>query len=172
MQAKSYPSPETINRVWHVDQRTGTLRWRDGVWVGKQAGWRNSGGYICVMYQSRVYYVHRLLWIAYHHQRIRKGYVIDHRDGDKTNNRKRNLRLTTIRGNGRNRKDSVDYHNIYHQPLAAHRPYAVRFLTGKGKNKRTTYTSARTLREAVRIRNAYMAQIDAKDNNKAKRTGV
>lgn len=125
---------------------------------------------MCVMYQSKTYYVHRLLWIAYHDQRIRKGYVIDHKDGDKTNNKRSNLRMTTVRGNGRNRKDGVDYHNIYHQPRVVHKPYAVRFASGKGKH--TTYASARTLREAIRIRNAYMAQVDTQDTRKAQRTGV
>lgn len=66
----------------------------------------DKDGYCVICFNYKQYKVHRILWIIYHQQEIPEGYVIDHLDGDKSNNSKENLRLATSSENNHNRKNS------------------------------------------------------------------
>jgi hypothetical protein len=99
----------TPDRVLSLfDVRAGALYWkqpRKNVRVGERAGGVDSRGYYRVMVDQKNHYVHRILFLLYH------GYMpafVDHRDGDTTNNSKRNLRACTPAQNSQNRKRQVN----------------------------------------------------------------
>lgn len=92
---------------WAVDRRGG----KDGCMVkaaaGDVAGIR-TGGRPEVRYQYELYLISRVVWYL-HSGPIPDGWVVDHRDGDITNNRISNLRAVTEvinRQNSRARSDN------------------------------------------------------------------
>ena len=110
---------ERLKEVFDYIVDTGELRWR----VSRDSGFRKgaikagtlsgcvckSTGYLIIDYNKRKYKAHRLVWI-YVNGVIPDGLLIDHVDGDKTNNRVSNLRLCTPQDNVRNtgiRKDNT-----------------------------------------------------------------
>jgi len=88
---------------------TGLLFWRidrpgKNANVGDVAGSPKTGDgrYWVIHYQQKKYYAHRIAWeIA--NGPIPKGMVIDHIDGDGTNNRLDNMRVVTRSQNQRNK---------------------------------------------------------------------
>ena len=60
--------------------------------IGKAAGSKSSHGYWEIQILDKRYYVHRIVWMLSNGE-IPSGYMIDHIDGDKTNNKLENLRL-------------------------------------------------------------------------------
>jgi len=71
--------------------------------LGKFAGSLQKNGYYRVRINGVIYQLHRMVWI-YHNGDISNGMMIDHIDGDKSNNRIENLRLATNSQNQYNRK--------------------------------------------------------------------
>jgi hypothetical protein len=73
--------------------------------VGDLAGYLHSTGYRCVEIDHQIYLAHRIIW------KMTTGndpaILIDHKDGDKANNRRSNLREATKGENQRNSKKSV-----------------------------------------------------------------
>ncbi len=63
----------------------------------------HSCGYRRVNVEGNLYYTHRLIWI-YLYGRIPTKFVIDHIDGNTSNNKIQNLRCVPISQNQRNRK--------------------------------------------------------------------
>lgn len=61
--------------------------------------------YIDVYYKGKMSSAHRIIW-EMHYGEIPKGMVIDHKDGNGSNNRLENLRLATRAQNAQNRKAS------------------------------------------------------------------
>jgi len=90
------------------DYRDGKLYWRETrnakALKGTVAGWVATNGYhyACVDYSC--YKLSRLVFCWHHGDLL--GSLIDHIDGDPTNNRIENLRLVTNAENGRNAKKS------------------------------------------------------------------
>ncbi|MFM5231688.1 HNH endonuclease [Aeromonas media] len=78
-----------------------------GVKHGKPVGRVNGNGYLIAGYQRKDYYVHRIIW-EIHNGPIPDGYMIDHIDGDRSNNHIENLRLATRKQNGMNCKRHND----------------------------------------------------------------
>ena len=69
--------------------------------AGNKVGWVNSTGYKWVNFDRKKMLMHRVVFVMFH------GYepaLIDHIDGDKTNNKIENLREATKSQNGFNRK--------------------------------------------------------------------
>jgi hypothetical protein len=101
---RALPSQEELRRLFDYDPLTGELRWQRSQGsrlAGALAGRIRPDGYLIVGI-SRVYYLsHRLIWkmvlgsdpVAF----------VDHRDGNKLNNRWDNLRAAT---NGQNLQNS------------------------------------------------------------------
>lgn len=77
------------------------LRWSSG----KEAGYFVSDGYISVEVGGKSLPSHRIIWEMFN-GKIPDGLVVDHIDGDRTNNRIENLRVCTRAENSRNCKKS------------------------------------------------------------------
>jgi hypothetical protein len=101
----------TLRKALDYDPETGLLFWRrrDDVppkvnnrFAGKPAGGRDGQyGYITVRLYDRLYQAHRLVWLHVHG--VWPDAVLDHIDGNPTNNRIDNLRPATRAENNRNR---------------------------------------------------------------------
>lgn len=85
---------------------TGVIKWRrnrrGGVRAGDIAGTRTSTGYIQIHLFGRLYFAHRLAWLLTHG--AWPACVIDHIDGDGTNNRIENLRDVSVQVNQHNQR--------------------------------------------------------------------
>jgi len=97
--------------VLDYDDETGEFYWRKRMspraGPGQIAGMRNRDGYRFIAIDGRIYPAHRLVWL-YMTGKWRSG-VIDHRDGDPSNNRWDNLRPATRSQNCANRR--IPRHN-------------------------------------------------------------
>lgn len=103
------------------EPETGVLRWKprtaadflDGghnaehncrKWNGRYAntvaGYRRKDGYIAVMIDGSLFLAHRIAYALYHGEEF--DYLIDHKDGDPTNNKIDNLRKATANQNSWN----------------------------------------------------------------------
>ena len=84
---------------------SGRVYWKigmKGVTPMTEVGTTNTKGYRIVLVNGKHSLVHRIVWIM-HNEEIPSGYVIDHINGDKLDNRICNLRLATSQQNSRNR---------------------------------------------------------------------
>lgn len=71
--------------------------------IGQPAGTSDSRGYKVVQFEGKLHKVHNLIYM-YHYGNIAQDLVIDHIDGNPTNNRIENLRAVTLGQNLCNRK--------------------------------------------------------------------
>jgi len=104
--SKSMPPLEELRSVLEYDQETGVFVWKKrgyGRTVGKVAGSKDIAGYLRIAINGERFKSHRLAWF-YVHGFDPGDLVIDHIDGDPSNNRIHNLRLATNAQNGMNSK--------------------------------------------------------------------
>lgn len=91
--------------ILSYNKRTGEFRWRikysRKVVPGSVAGGRNVAGYIVIGIDGVCYYAHRLAWFYVNGQWPDQ---IDHKDGDRSNNKWSNLRIATHQQNVLNAK--------------------------------------------------------------------
>lgn len=95
------PSQDELRRLFHYDEVLGFIvrKARDDVpahirnrFAGKRAGYRSARGYVQVCVHGKLFTAHRIIWkMAYGDEPP----VIDHRDGNPSNNRIENLRAAT-----------------------------------------------------------------------------
>ena len=93
-----------LKELLHYDPETGVFVWKVAhprVRAGGRAGSISSRGYVRIRISGKDYWAHRLAWL-YIHGDFPKNEV-DHKDGDKTNNRIDNLRDCTHAQNHQNR---------------------------------------------------------------------
>lgn len=85
--------------------------------TGQSVGWKNGNGYISLSFNYKYYLAHRVAWL------LSFGSwpdgLIDHRDGDTTNNRLENLRLATSKQNAQNQKARGYYYSPRHKQFYA-----------------------------------------------------
>lgn len=94
-----------VREIFEYDPETGSLFWKlgsKGVAPGARAGTIDSQGYVCVRHAGRSYCGHRLAWALVTGE-FPEG-VIDHINGNRSDNRLCNLRSTTQAINIQNRK--------------------------------------------------------------------
>lgn len=97
---------ERLNSVLRYDPDTGEFFWRQSG-IGRRAhlraGYVNLAlGYLLIWFDGKKYYAHRLAWLLMTGAWPQHG--IDHKDGNKTNNRFCNLRQATQTLNQANQK--------------------------------------------------------------------
>lgn len=87
---------EAIREYFRYDHDEGRFFVRAS---GKEVGSKNVKGYMTLSYGSgRTLYAHRVAWICFHGIDPAEMHI-DHKDGDKSNNRIANLRLATAAQN-------------------------------------------------------------------------
>ena len=95
---------EELKDVLHYDPETGQFTWikrtAKCVHVGDVAGSHDKAGYITIGIKKRIYKSHRLAWL-YMAGEWPKG-LIDHINGNKSDNRFANLRVVDESGNSQN----------------------------------------------------------------------
>jgi hypothetical protein len=105
-----------IMRKLNYDPQSGIFTWKDGAHrrtdlVGKEAGTvrsgtvGNGGGYRVIGVDGRNYLAHRLAWLFVHGEFPPVGRIVDHINGERDDNRIKNLRLADVRQNGWNRNN-------------------------------------------------------------------
>lgn len=87
--------------VWKIDIYAGMFKSTKNASSGTPAGYRNTLGYFEVGYHYNKYLCSRVVWVM-HRGSIDQNLVVDHIDGDKSNNKISNLRLVSVKINSRN----------------------------------------------------------------------
>jgi hypothetical protein len=102
---------ELVRRLLDYDQETGALTWKDRPdippWLndrsrGKKAGWTDRKGYTNLQINGGCYFAHRIIWLWMTGEWPDEQ--VDHRLGDKADNRWVALRAATHSQNASNRK--------------------------------------------------------------------
>lgn len=102
------PIPSDIMDYLRYDAETGKLYWTafphggSSHLVGTEAGKTNRHGYVRVCFRRREYGAHRIVYFAV--TGAQPPETVDHRDGDRTNNRFENLRPASVLQNNCNRR--------------------------------------------------------------------
>lgn len=95
---------ERLGEVLSYEPEIGLFRWRvrtsNRVKVGAVAGRSNGNGYTRICVDGVQHYAHRLAWLAVHGEH--PAGEIDHRNGDRADNRIENLRVASHAENGQN----------------------------------------------------------------------
>lgn len=99
---KKLPDLDYLLAEYIYDPLTGKLHKKD--WddeKGKEVGWKDKRGYHHVRIKKQVYKLHRIVFYMYHRRDPGKK-VIDHIDGDASNNQIFNLRAVAHKVNLQN----------------------------------------------------------------------
>jgi hypothetical protein len=91
------------NLYWKINKTTRNL-------IGKKVGTPTSGGYLNVMVDGINYRIHRLIYMMHYGE---FPDVVDHIDGNRTNNKIENLRQATVSQNNFNTKMRIDNSSGY-----------------------------------------------------------
>lgn len=101
--------PAEFAELLHYDADTGRLTWRKRMsrklLAGSAAGCMSHAGYIHIGLRGRSYEAHRVIWFLVTGEQ--PPVCIDHRDGDRGNNRWANLRAATHSENSANRASTA-----------------------------------------------------------------
>lgn len=104
--AHSIPTQSRIKELLNYDADSGVFTWlsnRSNVKAGAVAGCLSLNGYILIRIDKKLCLAHRLAWIYFYGDAGTPG-LIDHINGNKTDNRIANLRPATKVTNGQNRR--------------------------------------------------------------------
>ena len=91
MKKRKLPSRLQLLSFFAYNEETGELTKRS---TGKKVGWKDDKGYIKVRFQGKTYCAHRIIYKMFH-GRDPQNKVIDHCNGDTSDNRIGNLRCVT-----------------------------------------------------------------------------
>lgn len=98
---KLYPNKSYFEQYLSYNPKLGKLFWKkkpfcksNRIRIGKEAGFRNTLGYMRIGIENKEYQYHRVLWVM-HHGTIPTNKQIDHIDHNPLNNHITNLRLVS-----------------------------------------------------------------------------
>lgn len=158
-----YPhTPEQIAQEFKVDEH-GILWWlKPGGHnrkVHKPVGTIDSTGYLRVRIGDTLYRNHTIAFCLYYERWPYEDKVIDHIDGDKTNNRKENLRELSLQENALhkhvlNRRNKSGHHGV---SWCNHYEKWVARITYKGKLKQRYFYSKE---DAIAMRLKWESELD------------
>lgn len=96
----------TIRSALRYDPETGSLHWirmlSKNVLPGREAGSPDRNGHLVVQVNKKRYMAHRLAWLL--HYGDQPSGVVDHINGETSDNRISNLRVVTTQVNQQNRR--------------------------------------------------------------------
>lgn len=107
---KVFPSVAVLRSLIRYSPRTGKFQWRvrrrgfRGIRVGQAAGSIGRQGYRSIRVDGRLIRASNIAWALMTGAWPAEGMEIDHRDGDRSNDRWTNLRLATHAQNMRNNR--------------------------------------------------------------------
>lgn len=110
-QQRQLPPIEKLKELFDYDTQEGKLWWKVDIGnrkAGTPAGSENSHGYLNVVIGGKVFRCHRILWVLHHGEDMKGPWTIDHKNGDKSDNRIENLRLANPSQNRHNQKVRKD----------------------------------------------------------------
>ena len=126
-----------LRALLSYDPGTGLFRWcvrRQGIKRGDVAGCIQGHGYVYIKIDGRDYGAARLAWLCQTGERPPDGMQIDHRDGDRSNDRWENLRLAThaqnMHNQGRRRNNTSGFKGV-HFKRSHHKYVALIRVNGK-----------------------------------------
>ena len=125
--AKGEKLVRLARRHLNYDPDTGVFTWRTagpGHKKGRPAGFRTKDGYIAIKLKGHCYVCQRLAFVIMDGEEPPEDIVIDHINGDRTDNRWANLRAVSIQDNARNKGKLKNKTSRY---------IGVTFESGRGK---------------------------------------
>jgi hypothetical protein len=155
MERRARITQQRLQEVLHYDPNTGEFRWRQRLsracQIDAVAG-TVSLRYRCIRIDGRNYTAHQLAWLYVTGEW--PSLLVDHRDGDPTNNRWDNLRLATRSENSANRRRNRNNKSGFKGVIWDQRHGG--WLARIGKNRRTYYLGRYTTAEEAHA--AYAAK--------------
>lgn len=103
-------SVPTLKEYLNYDSKTGNITWkkervgrgRNAARVGKKVGHLTTRGYVQIIFNNKQYKAHRVAWFLYYGKWPKNQ--IDHINGNKSDNRIKNIRDVTNVENCRNKE--------------------------------------------------------------------
>lgn len=153
--------------LFDYDVSSGELRWKDPIpakyyssprianmvntrWAGKPAANMNKNtGYLQVVFQRKLYQVHRIIWLMLHGSWPAEQ--IDHKSRVRVENTPSNLKAVSHAENMLNRSDNTSGHPNIHYRTGKPKPWMVSI---KSTKKLLTSQSFTSLPEAIAHRDA------------------
>lgn len=111
------PTGDFLSGYFSYDPDTGVIKWKSrpekgAIWnakyPGREAGCITENGYKQIRLNGRGYRYHRVAWALFFGT-VPDDMLIDHRNGNKLDNRIENLRTATLAQNSRNKKKNSNF---------------------------------------------------------------
>ncbi|MHC6034125.1 HNH endonuclease [Enterobacter hormaechei] len=152
-------SHERLLQLLEYDELTGVfirkVRTSASTKKGERAGFNNGDGYLRVMVDGKRYLLHRLAWF-YVHKRWPKN-VIDHINGDGSDNRIANLREADPEQNSRNSRLRVD-NKSGAKGASYHKRIGMWIATARLNGKQVHLGAFKTKEEAISVSNQFRTE--------------
>jgi len=144
----------SIRERIEYDPETGIFRWISPLksmarWRGRIAGCLNSHGYIQIMVFGEVYQAANLAWL---YMTGESPDLLDHINGNRSDNRFSNLREVTASGNARNMR--VRPNKEGHTGISWDKPYSRYKVRISAGGRRIFVGHSKELSEAIELRKA------------------